>query len=113
MACRYLLFCKKISVRVKGIDSPELKTKDACEKEAAVKAKQFTKDFLTSGPIILRNCQKDKYFRLLCDVFVRDIDNPTKKHEKSLSRALLAENLAVSYDGGTKQKINWCEKKTK
>lgn len=95
---------------MKGIDTPELKTKDVCEKEAAIRAKQFTKDFLTSGPIVLRNCQKDKYFRLLCDIFVRDIDNPVKKYEKSLSQALLAENLAVPYNGGTKQAVNWCEK---
>lgn len=107
LACRYPLFCQKIPVRVKGIDCPELKTKDPCERQAALKAKEFTKDFLKSGPIILRNCQKDKYFRLLCDVFVRDIDNP-KKYEKSLSQALLAKDLAVPYNGGTKQKLNWC-----
>ncbi|WP_428081201.1 thermonuclease family protein [Candidatus Avelusimicrobium alvi] len=110
MACRYHLFCKKIAVRVNGIDTPELKTKDACEKKAAKQARQFTEAFLKSGPIILRNCQKDKYFRLLCDVFVREADNSTKKHEKSLSEAILAENLAIPYNGGTKQTVNWCEK---
>ncbi len=110
LACRYPLFCKKMSVRVNGIDCPELKTKDPCEKQAAQKAKRFTEDFLKSGPIILRNCQKDKYFRLLCDVFVRHPLETTRKQEKSLSQALLGEKLAVPYSGGTKQSVNWCKK---
>ena len=113
LACRSPLFCKKMGVRVKGIDAPEIRTKDPCEKEIAKKAKAFTKEFLKSGPIILRNCEKDKYFRLLCDVSVRNPNNPAKKAEKSLTEALLAQKLAVSYDGGTKQIINWCEEQKK
>lgn len=108
LACRYPLFCKKMSVRVNGIDCPEIKTKDPCEKQADQKAKLFTKAFLTSGPVILRNCQKDKYFRLLCDVFVRHPLETTRKQEKSLSQALLGEKLAVPYSGGTKQSVNGC-----
>lgn len=109
LACRYSLFCKKISVRVNGIDCPELRTKDTCEKQAAQKAKEFSEDFLQKGPIILRNCQKDKYFRLLCNVFVRfPTEEPTKKQEQNLAQALLNKKLAVPYDGGTKQKIDWC-----
>ena len=108
LSCRYGIFCKKMGVRVKGIDAPEIRTKDPCEKEMAKKAKAFTKEFLKSGPIILRTCEKDQYFRLLCDVSIRNPSNPTKKAEKSLSEALLIQKLAVSYDGGTKQSINWC-----
>lgn len=111
LACRYPLFCKKMSVRINGIDCPELKTKDPCEKQAALKAKLFTKAFLKSGPVILRNCQKDKYFRLLCDVSVREPSDSARKREKSLSQALLDEKLAVPYSGGTKQKVNWCLEK--
>lgn len=110
LACRYPLFCKQISVRVNGIDCPELRSHDPCEKEAAQKAKRFTRDFLKSGPIILRNCQKDKYFRLLCDAFVRGQEEgaPSRKNEKSLSETLLREKLAVPYSGGTKPKVDWC-----
>ncbi|WP_428080667.1 thermonuclease family protein [Candidatus Avelusimicrobium alvi] len=109
LACRYPLFCKKMSVRVNGVDCPELKTKNPCEKKAAQRAKRFTEDFLKSGSIILRNCTKDKYFRLLCDVFVREPLDSTRKAEKSLSQALLGEQLAVLYNGGIKQKISWCK----
>lgn len=56
-------------------------------------AKKFTRDFLTGKKITLKQCTRDKYFRLLCDVYA---DN------KSLAEALLSENLAAPYDGGKK-----------
>ena len=95
LSCRYHVFCKAIPVRVRGIDAPEIKTKNANEKAAALKAKAFTQDFLNSGKVLLRNCGRDKYFRLLCDVLVDD---------KSLAEGLLNAGLAIPYDGGTKQK---------
>lgn len=109
LPCKYDIFCKNIAVRIKGIDSPEIRTKDPCEKRMAKKARSFSKKFLRSGTIVLRNCQRDKYFRLLCDVFVLEGKSPSKKVEKSLQEAILAKNLAGRYDGGTKNSINWCD----
>ena len=94
LACRYKVFCRAVSVRVRGIDTPELKSKDPAEKERAKQARQFTRDFLTNRKITLKQCSKDKYFRLLCNVYADG---------KSLSSALLEAKLAVPYDGGTKQ----------
>lgn len=93
--CKYPVFCKKIPVRVKGIDTAEIKTKNSLEKGAALKAKAFTQDFLNNGKVLLRNCERDKYFRLLCDV---------QAGGKSLAEGLLGAGLAVPYDGGTKPK---------
>ena len=59
----------------------------------AKQAKAFTKNFLKSGKILLRNCGRDKYFRLLCDV---------KVNGKSLGEELLKAGHAIPYDGGTK-----------
>ena len=110
LSCKYDVFCKMIGVRVKGVDSPEIRTKDSCEKSMAKKAKAFTKKFLKSGSIVLRNCQRDKYFRLLCDVFVvDDLTNFSEKTEKSLQEAILTEKLAIRYDGDTKKNVNWCD----
>lgn len=103
--CPYPIFCQKINVRVEGIDAPELKSKDPCEKLAAKKAKSFARSFLRQGDIVLRRCQRDKYFRILCSVFVK-----IGTEEESLSKALLAQGFAVPYSGGRKEKINWCEK---
>lgn len=94
LACRYSIFCKAIPVRVRGVDCPEMRGGTAETKVAAKAAKKFTKDFLKSGKILLRNCGRDKYFRLLCDVKVNGND---------LTTALLEAGHAVPYDGGTKQ----------
>lgn len=93
LACRYRLFCKAMPVRVRGVDCPEMRGGTAETKALARKAKKFTKDFLTGGKILLKNCGRDKYFRLLCEV---------KVNGQSLAAALLAAGYAVPYDGGTK-----------
>ena len=103
LPCPYPIFCEKISVRVKNIDTPELKTKNKCEKAAAKRARTITENFLKNGKIILKNCERDKYFRLLCEV--KNISNKT---ETDLSYLLFKNNLAYSYLGGAKQKISWC-----
>ena len=103
LSCDYPIFCQNISVRVKNIDTPELKTKNKCEKAVAKKAKKLTQDFLTGGNIVLKNCERDKYFRLLCEVKKQISDEET-----DLANLLFQENLAYKYFGGTKQKINWC-----
>lgn len=93
LACHYPIFCKAIPVRVRGVDCPEMRGGTEETKAAAKAAKAFTKTFLKSGKILLRNCGRDKYFRLLCDVKVNGQD---------LTKALLDTGHAVPYDGGTK-----------
>lgn len=90
---------KRISIRVNGIDTPEIKAKCIKEKKLAIKAKQLTVATLRNAKIIeLRNMQRGKYFRIVADVYT---DN------KSLANSLIENNLAVTYDGGTKIK-DWC-----
>lgn len=91
---------EKMSVRVKGIDTPEIKGKCAKEKELAHKAKQIVVELMKKAKVVeLRNMQRDKYFRIVSDVYIDG---------KNLSFLLIEKNLAVTYDGGTKTK-NWCE----
>ncbi len=88
----------RIAVRVKGIDAPEMKGKCDKEKELAKKAKQTTVTILRAGKKVeLRNLQRDKYFRLLADVYVDG---------KSLAAALKKAGLVYAYNGGTKK--SWC-----
>ena len=84
-------------MRVRGVDTPEIKGKTEREKQLAQKAKKFTQEFLKKGPITLTNCGRDKYFRLLCNV-----QNNTGK---DLAQALIEANLGYAYQGGTKSKI--------
>lgn len=95
------LIGKKISVRVAGIDTPEVRTKNKCEKEAGRIARNLVTATLRNAKTVeLHNVQRDKYFRILADVIVDG---------RSLADVLLKNNLAYAYDGGTKASPDWCK----
>ena len=94
---------EKISIRLAGVDTPELNSKksDSCEIEFAKKAKNFVADILNkSNRIDLTNIKRGKYFRIVADVLVDG---------KSLSKMLLINNLGIPYHGKSKKMINWCK----
>lgn len=98
------LIGEKISVRVLGIDSAEMKTKNSCEYQSARYARKLVEAELKRAKNIeLRNVQRDKYFRILADVVVDGV---------LIKDLLLKNKLAVAYDGGTKAKVDWCSLKT-
>lgn len=94
--CDMEVFCDSVSVRVRGVDTPEIKGKTEREKQLAKKAKKFTQDFLKQTPISLTNCGRDKYFRLLCNV--------QNRTGKDLAQELIKADLGYAYQGGTKSK---------
>ena len=94
--CSLAVYCEKVPVRVRGVDTPEIKGKTEREKKLAKQAKEFTKNFLAQKPVNLSNCGRDKYFRLLCDV--------KNGQGKNLARELIKNDLGYSYQGGTKSK---------
>ena len=85
------LFGDDISVRVAGIDTPELKGSSDEVKALAYKAKNRTQELLSDAKTIeLKNPQRDKYFRVLAEVWVDG---------ESLGGKLKDEGLAKEYDG--------------
>ncbi|MCB0347640.1 MAG: thermonuclease family protein [Bdellovibrionales bacterium] len=95
------LLGEKVSVRVRGIDTAEVKGKAPCEKDAARTARNLVGSLTKNAKTVdLLNVERDKYFRILADVMVDG---------KSIKDILLKNQLAVVYDGGTKAKVNWCE----
>jgi micrococcal nuclease len=94
------LFGSKINVRVLGVDTPELRTKDKCEKEKGHIAKDLvTALFKNAKRIDLKNIKRGKYFRIVADIVIDG---------QSLTTYLLKNGLAYSYDGGTKKVMDWC-----
>lgn len=88
----------RVPIRVKSIDTPELRAKCKSEKDLARKAKQHTVHMLRNAKQIeLQNIDRGKYFRILADVLVDGRD---------LGESLVRNGLAVRYDGGTK--VDWC-----
>ena len=100
------VFSHEISVRIRHIDTPEIKGNGKCEKEAAQKAKVATTSLLKNAKKIdLEDVGRDKYFRLLAQVVI------TTREDKIilLSQYLLEQGYAVPYEGGTKNKVDWCK----
>ena len=84
----------KFSVRLNGIDTPEMKTKDDDEKYVAKLAQKALSDRILNKEVILKNVQNEKYGRLLSEVYIDNVN---------LNEWLIKERYAVRYDGGTKQ----------
>ena len=61
----------RIPVRVRGVDTPEVRGKCASEKARARQARDYVKALLgTARQIELRDTERGKYFRLVADVEV-------------------------------------------
>ncbi len=98
------LFGDDISVRVAGIDTPEMRGKCAQEKELAREAKKIVSDLLENARTVkLKNVRRGKYFRIVADVYAG---------RKNVADVLVKKGLAVRYDGGTKT-YNWCSSKAR
>lgn len=92
---------RMMPVRVYGIDAPEMKSKKACERLKALEAKTLiSSQILNAKNVTLKNVKRDKYFRLLAQVYADGI---------LVSDLLLEKKLAYPYFGATKKMINWCK----
>lgn len=99
--CKIDYFCNNRSIRIYGIDTPEIRTKNKCKKRKALLAKMFVKDKLSNATEIIANdCLHGKYHREICEI-IYDGNN--------LGEELMDSGLAYPYYGKTKQKVNWCE----
>jgi len=85
------LFGKELSIRVFGIDTPELRGSSDGVKALAYKAKNRTQELLADATTIeLKNPQRGKYFRVVAEVWIDG---------ESLDEKLKGEGLAKDYDG--------------
>lgn len=91
----------KVNIRVRGVDTPEIRTKNKCEKKKGRHAKKLVKNLLKKAKRIdLTNIERGKYFRIVADVMIDG---------KNLTNYLVKNGLGYPYDGGTKAKVNWCK----
>jgi len=83
----------KFSVRLNGIDTPEIKGKNEDEKEIAQKARDALSSRIIGKDIFLKNVQTEKYGRLLCEIYLE---------KENINQWMIQQRYALSYDGGTK-----------
>ncbi len=90
----------RTSVRLRGIDAPELHARCAAEQKGAEAARRRLEDLLSQGVATVSGPAPDKYFgRVLADLRMAD--------GRDVASILLAEHLARPYQGGTRQ--SWCD----
>ena len=87
-----------IGVRIRGVDTPELRGKCDAEKASARSAREFTKAMVMNAEtVVLSNIERGKYFRIVADVYADGV---------SVSEALVENGFGRAYDGGRRSK--WC-----
>lgn len=91
---------RNMSIRILGIDTPEIRADCPEEKELALQGRVFANDmFRNANNIEFHNLKWDKYGgRILADVY---IDGVSYKDE------IIEAGLAREYYGG--KKIGWCD----
>ena len=87
-----------VKVRLKGVDTPEMRGKCAAERKLAQQAKAFAKKWLKENQTRLVGVHYGTYAG-------RVLATAQMKNGDSLSAALLAENLAKPYRG---RRAQWC-----
>lgn len=95
-----------ISIRIRGIDTPEIRGKCKEEKMLAQEVKAYVQSAMERAiHINLENIERGKYFRIVADVLITDRYNT----KMNISPLLIKSNYAVPYTG-KERKIDWCKK---
>ena len=89
----------RFSVRLLGIDSPEIKGHTEAEKALAKKSRDALSVLIYEKNVILKDVSTEKYGRLLANVYINDLH---------VNKWMLDNKYAIEYDGGTKTRpIDW------
>jgi len=85
-------------VRLYGIDTPESRTRDKDEKVRGFLSKDYLKEWLDQGGVIIRTYRdkKGKFGRVLGEMVVGG---------RNINLLMVEENLAVKYEGQSKDDI--------
>ncbi len=90
---------ENISIRLNGVDTPEIQGKCQYETDLAIEARDFVRNKLANAKEIkLAKIERGKYFRVVAKVLIDGV---------SLEQELLDHGLAFRYNGG--KKSNWCK----
>jgi len=84
----------RFSVRLLGIDTPEIKGKSESERAVAKQARDELTTLLMHQTVTLKNVQTEKYGRILADVYLQELH---------INNWMIEKRYAVAYDGKTKQ----------
>jgi micrococcal nuclease len=84
----------KYKVRLYGIDTPEIRTRDKKEKELGYKARDYLREIMLEKTVLVEFMKYDKYGRIL-GVFY-------DKNNNNINKIMVDNGYAKEYFGGTK-----------
>ena len=88
------------SVRVRGVDTPEIRGRCATEKALAIVARDFVRGLLIDATVTLSDVEHDLYGgRFLATILLDD--------GQDLAGLLIANGYGRPYEGGRRQ--SWCD----
>tara|TARA_Y100000593_G_C4163038_1_gene263019 strand:- start:214 stop:546 length:333 start_codon:yes stop_codon:yes gene_type:complete len=86
----FKMWAKKIKLRLIGVDTPEIRTKDPKEKALAIKARDRVRELCLGKEVVIVTRKKGKYGRWLASVYIEDGD-------LDMATFLIKEGLAMKY----------------
>ena len=90
----------RISIRLDGVDTPEMRGRCPYETDLAKRARLFTRDFLRGGLLKLSHIRRGKYAG-------RVIARIRNRNGRDLGQALLDAGLGRPYSG--RKRRSWCK----
>lgn len=88
----------RIKVRLVGIDTPEVRTKDLDEKEKGLETRDWLRERILGKKVLLHTAKRGKFGRWLGTIWEIEQDKP--EFENSYNKQLINEGLAKEYWGG-------------
>lgn len=95
----------RFPVRLRGIDSPEIRGKEKQEVIVAMVARDALAAKVLNQTVFLQNIDTEKYGRVLADVYLEEHKSGSgsgKPEKQSISEWMLENHYAVAYNGGAK-----------
>jgi len=68
------IFGESLSIRLRGIDTPEIRGGTEESKARAIEARDFLANMLSGNVVTIHNLERGKYFRIVADVKAGGID---------------------------------------
>ncbi len=90
----------KASVRVNGVDTPEIRGKCEAEKQKAVEARDYVKGLILGEVVQLENVKHGKYAGRVVAMVILD-------GGENLAEKIISQGLGREYHGGRRE--GWCE----
>jgi micrococcal nuclease len=92
-------------IRLKGVDTPESRTRDLEEKKFGLLAKEVVKSYCPIGSTVTLRTSKDergKFGRILGDFIIYEAETDSWT---TLCKVLVNKHYAVAYEGQSKEEI--------